>query len=164
MTQVGLSELQLHYQTMCKQVAQKKKMHHCKSQALVNNGSYNQGSYYRNAKSAAALVNPLTVWAVEVLHVQLHFWYPLNCGYVTWLYCFTRLHVWNCKLHLLPELQLWHGFKGWCNVSPLWDIYGQCGQCSPCWVQQQLKFALSTKIHATVKTAWLATFTTRWLP
>ena len=23
------------------------------------------------------------------------------------------------QLHLLPELQLWHGFKGWCNVSPL---------------------------------------------
>jgi len=37
------------------------------------NGSYNQGSYYRNAKSAAVLVNPLTVRAVEVLHVQLHF-------------------------------------------------------------------------------------------
>ena len=33
----------------------------------------NQGSYYRNAKSAAVLVNPLTVQAVEVLHVQLHF-------------------------------------------------------------------------------------------
>jgi len=28
-------------------------------------------------------------------------------------------------------------------------IYGQCGQCSPCEVQQQLKFALSTKILAT---------------
>ena len=25
-------------------------------------------------------------------------------------------------------------------------IYGQCGQCSLCEVQQQLKFALSTKI------------------
>ena len=71
-TQVGLSELQLHYQTMCKQVDQKK-LHHCKSQASVNNGSYNQGSYYRNAKTAAAVVNPLTVRAIEVLHVQLHF-------------------------------------------------------------------------------------------
>ena len=28
-------------------------------------------------------------------------------------------------------------------------IYGQCGQCSPCEVQQQLKFALSTKNLAT---------------
>ena len=28
-------------------------------------------------------------------------------------------------------------------------IYGQCGQCSPCEVQQQLKFTLSTKILAT---------------
>jgi len=46
-------------------------LHHCKSQASVNNGSYNQGSYYRNAKVAAALVHPLTVRAVEVLHVQL---------------------------------------------------------------------------------------------
>jgi len=50
---------------MCKQVDQKE-LHHCKSQTSVNNGSYNQGSYYRNAKSAAALVNPLTVRAVEV--------------------------------------------------------------------------------------------------
>jgi len=55
------------------QTGRSKKLHHCKSQASVNNGSYNQGSYYRNAKSAAALVNPLTVRAVEVLHVQLHF-------------------------------------------------------------------------------------------
>ena len=61
LTQVGLSELQLHYQTMCKQVVQKK-MHHCKSPASVNNGRYNQGSYYRNAKSAAALVRPLTLY------------------------------------------------------------------------------------------------------
>ena len=59
LTQVGLSELQLHYQTMCKQVDQKK--------------CYNQGSYYRNATSAAALVNPLIVRAIEVLHVQLQF-------------------------------------------------------------------------------------------
>jgi len=51
----------------------KKKLHHCKSEASVSNGSYNQGSYYRNAESAAALVHPLTVQAVEVLHVQLHF-------------------------------------------------------------------------------------------
>ena len=28
---------------------------------------------YRNAKSAAALVNPLIAQAVEVLHVQFHF-------------------------------------------------------------------------------------------
>jgi len=67
LTQVGLSELQLHCQTMCKQV-DPKKMHYCKSQASVNNGSCNQGSHYRNAKRAAALVNPLTVRAIEVLH------------------------------------------------------------------------------------------------
>jgi len=33
-------------------------------------------------------------------------------------------------------------------------IYGQCGQCSPCGVQQQVKFTLSTKILVTVKTDW----------
>jgi len=60
LTQVGLSKLQLHYQIMCKQVDQKK-LQHCKSQASVNNGGYNQGSYYRNATSAAALVQPLTL-------------------------------------------------------------------------------------------------------
>jgi len=38
-------------------------------------------------QSAAALVNPLIARAVEVLHVQLHFRCPLNCGYVTWLNC-----------------------------------------------------------------------------
>ena len=38
-------------------------------------------------QSAAALVHPLTVQAIEVLHVQLHFRYPLNCGYVTWCNC-----------------------------------------------------------------------------
>ena len=38
-------------------------------------------------KSAAALVNPLIARVVEVLHAQLHFQYPLNCGYVTWLNC-----------------------------------------------------------------------------
>ena len=38
-------------------------------------------------QSAAALVNPLIARAVEVLHVQLHFRYPLNCGYMTWLNC-----------------------------------------------------------------------------
>ena len=58
--QVGLSELQLHYQNNV-QTSRSKKLHHCKSQASVNNGRYNQGSYYRNAKSAAALVRPLTV-------------------------------------------------------------------------------------------------------
>jgi len=26
------------------------------------------------------------------------------------------------QLHLLPELQLWHGFKGWSNGSPLWAV------------------------------------------
>ena len=55
----------------------------------------------------------------------------LYCSYV--VHCKNDLLFW--QLHLLPELQLWHGFKGWCNVSPLWDIYGQCGQCSPCGVQ-----------------------------
>jgi len=35
------------------QTSRSKKLHHYKSQASINNGSYNQGSYYRNAKSAA---------------------------------------------------------------------------------------------------------------
>jgi len=57
---------------MYKQVDQKK-LHHCKSQASINNSSYNQDSYYRYVKSAAALVHPLTVRAIEMLHVQFHF-------------------------------------------------------------------------------------------
>ena len=34
-------------------------------------------------------------------------------------HCKNDLLFW--QLHLLPELQLWHGFKGWGNVSPLWQ-------------------------------------------
>ena len=38
------------------------------------------------------------------------------------------------QLHLLPELQLWHGFKGWCNVSPLWQpSMGNVGNAALIW-------------------------------
>ena len=88
-TQVGLSELQLHYQTMCKQVDQLNLLDRYRSQASVNNWTKScvTGSYYRNATSAAALVNPSIARAVEVLHVQLHFRYPLNCSYMNWFNC-----------------------------------------------------------------------------
>jgi len=86
-----LSELQLHYQTMCKQVDQLNLLHHSSfSRQLTYRSCITdslQSRYYRNAKSASALVDPLIARAIEVLHVQLHFWYLLNCGYTTWLNC-----------------------------------------------------------------------------
>ena len=59
LTQVGLSEFQFHYQTMCKQVDKKKKLHHCKSQASVNNG-----------------IATTKVATTGMLKVQLHLWIP----------------------------------------------------------------------------------------
>ena len=64
------------------------------------------------------------------------------------------------QLHLSPELQLWHGFKGWCKVSPcdshLWAM----------WAMQPLWSTATIEICPQYKDPchWLATLTTLWLP
>jgi len=74
-------------------------------------------------------------------------WHTL---YKTAIYCIRTAKndslLW--QLHLLAELQLWHGFKGWCNVSPLSQpSMGNVGNAA---LVEYMNFALSTKILATV--------------
>ena len=80
--------------------------------------------------------------------------------YITHVYFTAKNDLLFWQLHLSPELRLWRGFKGWCKVTA---INGQCGQCSPCWVQQQLKFCPQYRDPSHCK-IWLATLTTLWLP
>ena len=73
---------------------------------------------------------------------------PKQTSHTAKMTCFDNCICYqNCNCVL-------HGLRDDAMLVLVTAIYGQCGQCSPCEVQQQLKFALSTKILATVKTDW----------